>query len=128
MSAQTTSTAVTHADIGIAEVWGGATNVVGIKHLFFSDQPDTATFIEARDRGIGVVISLLEPAEFDWDEASAATNAGLTNWASKGKWVHVAKIVFEKYFLRKVRQSRNESFWEKQIMEWISAEKLKGKG
>ena len=26
------------------------------------------------------------------------------NWSSSGKWVHVAKIGFEKYFLRKIRQ------------------------
>ena len=48
------------------------------------------------------------------------------NWASKGKWVHLAKIAFEKYFLRKVRQGRSEPFYEKKIMEWIGAEKLKG--
>ncbi|MFC3216161.1 NAD(P)/FAD-dependent oxidoreductase [Novosphingobium panipatense] len=26
------------------------------------------------------------------------------NWASEGKWVHLAKIGFEKYFLRKIRK------------------------
>lgn len=51
-----------------------------------------------------------------------------TNWASKGKWVHVAKIAFEKYFLRKVRQGRNEPFYEKQIMKWIGADRLKDTG
>ncbi len=50
------------------------------------------------------------------------------NFASKGKWVHVAKIAYEKYFLRKVRQGRNEPFYEKQIMKWIGAEKLKKTG
>jgi len=48
-----------------------------------------------------------------------------TNWASKGKWVHFAKIAFEKYFLRKVRRGQSEPFYEKQILKWISAEKLK---
>lgn len=47
------------------------------------------------------------------------------NWAAKGKWVHLAKIAFEKYFLRKVRQGRNEPFYEKQIMKWIGADRLK---
>jgi sulfide:quinone oxidoreductase len=28
------------------------------------------------------------------------------NWSSSGKWVHGAKIGFEKYFLRKVRQGK----------------------
>ena len=49
-----------------------------------------------------------------------------TNWASKGKWVHLAKIAFEKYFLRKVRRGKNEPFYEKQVMKWIGAERLKG--
>ncbi len=48
------------------------------------------------------------------------------NFAAKGKWVHLAKIAFEKYFLRKVRQGLNEPFYEKQIMKWIGAERLKG--
>ncbi len=49
-----------------------------------------------------------------------------TNWASKGKWVHFAKIGFEKYFLRKVRRGQSEPFYEKQILKWIDAGKLKG--
>mgnify|MGYP003624917578 CR=1 FL=1 len=51
-----------------------------------------------------------------------------TNFAAKGKWVHFAKIAFEKYFLRKVRQGRNEPFYEKQVMKWIGADKLKQTG
>ena len=47
------------------------------------------------------------------------------SWASKGKWVHLAKVGFEKYFLRKVRQGKNEPFYEKQIMKWIGADKLR---
>ena len=26
------------------------------------------------------------------------------NWSSQGKWVHTAKVAFEKYFLRKIRR------------------------
>jgi protein tyrosine phosphatase (PTP) superfamily phosphohydrolase (DUF442 family) len=70
--------AVSAADIGAAEAWGGASNVVSVKHLYFSEQPDAATLIEARDRGVGVVINLREPSELDWDEARAATDSGLT--------------------------------------------------
>jgi len=51
-----------------------------------------------------------------------------TNWASKGKWVHVAKIAFEKYFLRKVRNGKNETYYEKMIMKWIGADRLKESG
>ena len=28
------------------------------------------------------------------------------NWSSQGYWVHLAKVGFEKYFLRKVRKAR----------------------
>jgi sulfide:quinone oxidoreductase len=35
------------------------------------------------------------------------------NWSSEGKWVHLAKIGFEKYFLRKVRMGESEPFYEK---------------
>ena len=34
------------------------------------------------------------------------------NWSSSGKWVHVAKIGFEKYFLRKMRKGESEPFYE----------------
>ena len=35
------------------------------------------------------------------------------NWASSGKWVHVAKVAFEKYFLHKVRAGTTEPYYEK---------------
>jgi len=70
--------AIGAADIGATETWGGANNVVSVKHLYFSEQPDAATINEARDHGVGVVVNLREPSEFDWDEESAATDAGLT--------------------------------------------------
>ncbi|MFC3117529.1 hypothetical protein ACFOHS_01320 [Jhaorihella thermophila] len=35
------------------------------------------------------------------------------NWASSGKWVHVAKVGFEKYFLGKLRKGTSEPFYEK---------------
>jgi sulfide:quinone oxidoreductase len=47
------------------------------------------------------------------------------NWASKGKWIHYAKVGLEKYFIHKVRHRRSETFYEKQILKWIGADKLK---
>ncbi|MEJ2297310.1 MAG: FAD/NAD(P)-binding oxidoreductase [Woeseiaceae bacterium] len=47
------------------------------------------------------------------------------NWASKGKWVHVAKIAYEKYFLHKVRAAKTEPYYEKTIMKMIGVERLK---
>lgn len=47
------------------------------------------------------------------------------NWAAEGKWVHYAKIAFEKYFLRKVRKGQTEPFYEKYIMNMIKVTKVK---
>ncbi len=47
------------------------------------------------------------------------------NWSSSGKWVHLAKIGFEKYFLRKVRQGKSEPFYEKLALQVLGIDKLK---
>ncbi|HKS91630.1 MAG TPA: FAD-dependent oxidoreductase [Tepidiformaceae bacterium] len=47
------------------------------------------------------------------------------NWASRGAWVHVAKVAFEKYFLRKIRSGESEPFYEKFIMKQLDIQKLK---
>jgi sulfide:quinone oxidoreductase len=47
------------------------------------------------------------------------------NWSSQGKWVHAAKIGFEKYFLRKVRQGRSETFYENLALDMLGIKKLK---
>jgi sulfide:quinone oxidoreductase len=47
------------------------------------------------------------------------------NWASRGKWVHVAKAMFERYFLRKVRRGGSEPFYEKMALRMLGIEKLK---
>lgn len=46
------------------------------------------------------------------------------NWAAEGKWVHFAKIAFEKYFLRKVRKGESEPFYERWIMERLGIRRL----
>jgi sulfide:quinone oxidoreductase len=46
-------------------------------------------------------------------------------WAREGKWVHLAKIAFEKYHLRKVRSGRIEPFYEKSIMKMLGIDRLK---
>jgi sulfide:quinone oxidoreductase len=48
------------------------------------------------------------------------------NWASEGKWVHFAKIAFEKYFLHKVRSGVSETFYETAAMRLFDIRKLKG--
>ena len=47
------------------------------------------------------------------------------NWASKGKWVHVAKVAYEKYFLHKVRTAKTEPYYERTIMKLIGVQRLK---
>ncbi|MGE0623837.1 MAG: NAD(P)/FAD-dependent oxidoreductase [Pseudomonadales bacterium] len=48
------------------------------------------------------------------------------NWSSEGKWVHLAKIGFEKYFMRKVKQGDIEPYYEKAVMNMLGVTKLKG--
>ena len=47
------------------------------------------------------------------------------NWSSSGKWVHAAKIGFERYFLRKIRQGKSETFYEKLALDLLGISKLK---
>jgi sulfide:quinone oxidoreductase len=47
------------------------------------------------------------------------------NWSSQGKWVHYAKIGFEKYFLRKVRQGHSDTFFERMTLDALGITKLK---
>lgn len=47
------------------------------------------------------------------------------NWSSSGKWVHLAKIAFETYFLRKMRRGESEPFYEKAAMNLMGIGKLK---
>jgi len=45
-------------------------------------------------------------------------------WIKKGKWVHLAKIAFEKYFLRKMKKGTSEPIYEKYILKLMGIEKL----
>ncbi len=48
------------------------------------------------------------------------------NWSAKGRWVHLAKVAFEKYFLRKVRRGESEPFYERYMMnKLLNIRKLK---
>lgn len=46
-------------------------------------------------------------------------------WFRKGKWVHVAKVAFEKYFMRKMKMGTTEPIFEKYMLKMIGLEKLK---
>jgi sulfide:quinone oxidoreductase len=46
-------------------------------------------------------------------------------WTRIGKWVHVAKVAFEKYFLYKMRHGTSEPIYEKHILGLLGIERLK---
>ena len=46
-------------------------------------------------------------------------------WTKIGKWVHLAKIGFEKYFLYKMRHGTSEPIYEKHILGLLGIERLK---
>ena len=48
-------------------------------------------------------------------------------WAKTGKWVHLAKIAFEKYFLRKVRTGSITPVYEKYVLKLLGIGALKSK-
>lgn len=47
------------------------------------------------------------------------------NWSASGRWVHAAKIGFEKYFLHKVRTGKSETAYERLALHLLGIEKLK---
>ncbi len=50
------------------------------------------------------------------------------NWAAKGKWVHLAKVGFEKYFLRKIKNGQSEPFYERYLLKQLHIEKFADEG
>ena len=46
-------------------------------------------------------------------------------WFKKGKWVHMAKIAFEKYFIRKMKKGSSEPIYEKYILKMLGINRLK---
>ena len=49
------------------------------------------------------------------------------NWFKKGKWVHVAKVAFEKYFIRKMKKGTSEHIFEKYVLKMLGIERIKNK-
>ncbi|MDE2299051.1 MAG: NAD(P)/FAD-dependent oxidoreductase, partial [Burkholderiales bacterium] len=46
------------------------------------------------------------------------------NWFKKGKWVHLAKVAFEKYFIRKMKTGSSEPVYEKYVLKALGIERL----
>ena len=77
------------------------------------------SMVTATARNIGALLRGEEPkAEATWNAVCLADfgDSGVAfvaepqipprniNWASEGMWVHLAKVAYEKYFLRKMRR------------------------
>ncbi len=46
-------------------------------------------------------------------------------WMKKGKWVHLAKVAFEKYFLKKMKKGSTENLYEKYLLKALGITKLR---
>ncbi len=49
------------------------------------------------------------------------------NWFKKARWVHWAKVAFEKYFIYKMKQGHSEPIYEKHVLRWMGIERLQEK-
>jgi sulfide:quinone oxidoreductase len=47
------------------------------------------------------------------------------NWFAEGKWVHLGKVAFERYFLRKMKTGATEPLYEKLVLHALGIRKLK---
>lgn len=48
-------------------------------------------------------------------------------WSRKGKWVHYAKIAYEKYFLRKMKRGTAEPLYERYVLRALGIHRLKAR-
>lgn len=106
--------------------------------------PKTGFMIEsmvtAAARNIGRLVRGAEPdAQATWNAVCLADlgDSGVAfvaqpqipprnvNWSSSGKWVHTAKVGFERYFLHKVRTGKAEPFYERLALQVMGVDKLK---
>jgi len=49
------------------------------------------------------------------------------SWFAEGKWVHLAKVAFEKYFIRRMKNGSSEHLFEKMMFSALGIMKLKAK-
>jgi sulfide:quinone oxidoreductase len=47
------------------------------------------------------------------------------NWFAEGKWVHLGKVAFERYFIRKMKRGSTEPVYEKLVLHSLGIRKLK---
>jgi sulfide:quinone oxidoreductase len=49
------------------------------------------------------------------------------SWFKKGKWVHVAKLGFEKYFIRKMKSGSPEPIYDKVVFKALGIDRLEAR-
>jgi sulfide:quinone oxidoreductase len=122
--------------VGVAIPPAGPTPVpVGVPKTGFMIE----SMVTATAENIGALLSGREPAaEASWNAVCLADfgDGGVAfvaepeipprnlNWSSRGRWVHYAKIAFEKYFMRKIRRGESEPFYERWLMEALGIRRL----
>lgn len=85
-------------DVSGPSVWGTASKVMQIKHLYIAGQPDEAGLLQAKSEGIGTVINLRAADEMSWDEQAYAESIGM-NYISipvSGKLDEMDRAAFAK--------------------------------
>jgi sulfide:quinone oxidoreductase len=122
--------------VGIAIAPVGPTPVaVGVPKTGFMIE----SMVTATARNIGALLAGREPhAQASWNAVCLADfgDGGVAfvaepqipprnlNWSAEGRWVHYAKVAFEKYFIRKIRKGKSEPFYEGWIMEGLGIHRL----
>jgi sulfide:quinone oxidoreductase len=48
------------------------------------------------------------------------------NWIRKGRWVHWAKVAFEKYFIYKMKRGKSEPIYERFVLKALGVRRLEG--
>ena len=88
-----------------------------------------AALLEAREPTSEATLNALCLADFGDNGVAFVAQPQIpprnVNWSAQGKWVHLAKVAFEKYFLRKVRKGESEPFYERLAMKAMGLAKLK---
>lgn len=88
----------------------------------------------ARLHPAGNRVELGDGSSLEYDYLVVATGPELAfdeidgfgpEWASSGRWVHAAKVAFEKYFLHKVRAGTTEPYYERAVMKFLDIGKIK---
>ena len=89
-----------------------------IRHLLDGEEPDREATWNAicladfGDRGMAfVALPQIPPRN--------------VSWFASGRWVHLAKVAFEKYFMRKVKKGTSEPIYEKYTLKALGIVKLK---